>query len=180
MLPPGHIAGGYLTAVVVLKVLKPELSPSELNTLLFAGAFIGFAPDLDTFVVFWKERAARLSSKTHHRRYVSHVPLVWLIAGLGVFFLAQSQQIKMLGLLIWLCSWSHFVLDSLQYGIAWLWPFSKELYALRDVECELAVERRQPFFKYWISFVKEYWKVFRLTSVTEICIISLAVVVFFV
>jgi hypothetical protein len=50
MLPPGHIAAGYLTALAAIKIFKPDFDQQQINQLLVLGMFWGFAPDLDVFL----------------------------------------------------------------------------------------------------------------------------------
>ena len=56
MLPTGHIAAGFLTAHALIKILKPDLDASQVNQLLAFGAFWGFAPDLDVFYSFARQK----------------------------------------------------------------------------------------------------------------------------
>lgn len=158
MLPPGHIAGGFLAAYGLLKITKPDLAPAQVDQLLWLGAFFGFAPDLDYFVSFFKERSltVRDFEKNTHRQFISHAPLVWLAVGLLIYFLASSIFVKYLGLVIWLGSWTHFIADSVEYGVMWLWPFSTKYIGLipRDY-----LKITEPgFWRYWVKFVKLYTK----------------------
>lgn len=159
MLPPGHIAGGFLAAEALIKIAKPNLPLAQLHQLLYWGMFFGFAPDLDMFWEFLQEKAFIIKDlKNHnHRKLLSHAPLLWLIAGLLIYFFATNEYIKCVGLLVWLGSWSHFILDSIEYGIMWLWPFSKKIYAFKDPELVLP-NTETGFFKYWWTSVKLYTK----------------------
>ncbi len=175
MLPPGHTAAGYLVAYSLLKIAKPELPTEQINQLLLLGAFFGFSPDLDMFVAFAKAKAFTFSEKyVSHRRFYSHAPVLWLIPGLIIYFLATSVFIKYVGLLLWLGSWSHFIIDSVQYGIMWLWPFSSNVYALKDQGIDL-VNKEKGFFKYWLYFLRLYKEKFQITFYLEILIILLAI-----
>src|SRR5437762_3439625 len=121
MLPTGHIAAGFLTAEVLLNFTHQNFSHSEVTQLLWWGVFWGFAPDLDVFYFFIKHKtllvASGTSSSDPHRKFASHAPIYWLIAGLLVYFFSASEYWKFVGLLLWLGSWSHFLLDSVEYGI---------------------------------------------------------------
>src|SRR5689334_7113502 len=91
MLPPGHIAAGYLTTYALLKVTHAQLPPQQFNLLLSLGAFFGFAPDLDTFMSFAKAKSLILQDGKHsHRKFFSHAPLAWLIVSLAIIFLTNS------------------------------------------------------------------------------------------
>jgi membrane-bound metal-dependent hydrolase YbcI (DUF457 family) len=91
-----------------------------------------------------------------------------MLAGLGIYFFSRSPYFKIFGLILWLCSWSHFVLDSIEYGIMWLWPFNKQKWALKDrgVEKDIA---GKGFFSYWANYLKFYAT--RWTFYAEIIII---------
>jgi membrane-bound metal-dependent hydrolase YbcI (DUF457 family) len=172
MLPPGHIAAGFLTAKALLHFAHPQITQAQQTRLLWWGAFFGFAPDLDSFAAFAKVRAwwykPGVDNRTH-RRFRSHLPVLWLIAGLLIYFFAQSPYYKMFGLLVWVCSWSHFLLDSIDIaGVMWLWPFNKEIWALKDRGLEPKI-RAESFFGYWLNFLKFY--VTRWTFYVEIILL---------
>lgn len=176
MLPPGHVAAGFLVAEALLKITQPGLSSAQASHLLWWGMFWGFAPDLDVFRIFFREKSftIRNPQKNDHRNFWSHAPVLWLGVGLGVYFFASSVYIQFIGLLLWLASWSHFLLDSLEYGIMWLWPFSKNRYALKTIEIK---ENNQPgFFGYWRRFLKIYLT--RISFYLEILVIISALIVY--
>jgi len=172
MLPPGHIAAGFLTSLAVVKLLKPDLSPVELQHMLYWGMFFGFSPDFDNFIAFAKVKAWWYKKDVDngiHRKFYSHVPILWLVAGLAVYFASESVYWKQVGLLLWLGSWSHFILDSLEYGVMWLWPFNKELWALKDRGVSRGIPANS-FIGYWISFLKYY--ITRWTFYCELLILA--------
>ena len=177
MLPPGHIAAGFITAKALLHFTHPELAAIQQTQLLWWGMFFGFAPDLDTFVSFAKERAWFVINRgNNHRKFFSHAPFLWLCAGLLVYFLSVDVYWKTVGLLIWLGSWSHFLLDSIEYGIMWLWPFSDRIYAFCNRERDFKLTENN-FFGYWWHFVKSYCQT--LTFYCELIILILALIVYF-
>jgi len=172
MLPPGHVAAGYLVAESLLRFANPSLGLEELNRLVLWGMFFSFAPDLDSFYSFAKEKAftVRNPEVNDHRKFWSHAPFVWLCAGLAVYFLGTNEYIRLLGLLIWACSWSHFLLDSVEYGIMWLWPFSKKTFAIRKMQPLRITE--PGFVGYWLKFLKLYSKF--ITFYLEILVLASA------
>ncbi len=175
MLPPGHFAGGYLAAEALLHITKADLSSAQANQLLWWGAFFAFAPDLDTFASFIKERAWFVKNPANnHRKFVSHAPLLWLLAGLLVYFFSADIYWKNVGLLLWLGSWTHFLLDSIEYGIMWLWPFSNRIFALKNREREFNIQS-PTFLVYWWNFVKSYTRT--LTFYIELLIVVIALIV---
>jgi hypothetical protein len=177
MLPPGHIAAGFLTAEALLKLTHPSLTAAQSNQLLWWGMFFGFVPDLDSFVTFAREKAFFLTNqKNNHRKMFTHAPLLWLAAGMLVVLFAPTTYWRYVGLLLWLGSWSHFLLDSIQYGIMWLWPFSPRIYSLFDRESVFQIKERK-FFSYWTTFVKTYVR--QISFYLEIIIIISAFAVYF-
>src|ERR1700729_1980799 len=108
MLPPGHIAAGYLTAKVLLHNSHQPFSLNQQKQLLWWGMFFGFAPDLDYFYVLYRQRAFTVKDggQVNHRKFLTHAPILWLIAGLAVYFLSVDVYYKIFGLLLWLASWS--------------------------------------------------------------------------
>lgn len=177
MLPPGHIAGGYLVAETLFSVTNFSLSSQQTNVLLLLGMFFAFAPDLDFFYAFFRLNGWTLQKNTvDHRKFISHTPIVWLIAGLSIFFAAQSSFMKVFGLLVWLGAWSHFVLDTIEYGIMWLWPFSTKVFALANQEKKFVTQEKR-FVRYWTRFV--WWYMHRMSFWLELGVILVAVFVFF-
>lgn len=179
MLPPGHIAAGYLTAKALLHFAHPNITPWQTQQLTLWGMFWGFAPDLDAFWFAIKNRTLRIVSKDalgkSHRNFFTHVPLFWLVTGLAVYFFNTDVYWKYFGLLIWLASWSHMLLDTIVFGIPWLSPFSGKFYGLRRVD------KAQPLpepniINYAISFLKLY--ILEPTFYLEIIIIFCAIGVY--
>lgn len=180
MLPPGHIAAGYLTAEALLHFTHPNLTAVQQNQLLLWGMLFGFIPDIDTFIGFVREKTFwGVSEKNNHRKFVTHAPIIWLAMGLIVVVIAPNEYWKYVGLLLWLGSWSHFILDSIQYGIMWLWPFSNRIYAFKDRENAYIKSNLDDagFIKYWWGFVKAYGQT--LSCFLEILIIIIAIFNFF-
>lgn len=177
MLPPGHIAAGFLVAEAILKFANPPLPQADLVRLAWWGMFFGFVPDLDNFLAFFKVRSFYYYQKDNsiHRQFLSHVPLLWLVAGLLIYWLAGSLYWKYVGLMVWAGSWSHFALDSLEYGVMWLWPFNRELWALknRGVKKQINVPN---FAGYWLAFLRLYAT--RLTCYAELLILAAAALVY--
>jgi len=179
MLPPGHIAAGYLTAKALLHFTHSSLPTVQQNQLLLWGMLFGFIPDIDTFIAFAREKAWFVKNQdNNHRKFITHAPVIWLAMGLIVVAVAPNVYWKDVGLLLWLGSWSHFILDSIQYGIMWLWPFSNRIYAFKDRETQyIKVDTlKNSFFGFWFGFVKSYSK--SLTFYLEILIIISAVIIY--
>jgi hypothetical protein len=176
MLPPGHIAAGYLVAEALLRVSGVALTDTQTRILLFLGVLFGFAPDLDMFYGFAKKHVWTASNTTFdHRQFLSHVPVLWLIAGLGVYALASGPFVQYIGLLLWLAPWTHFMLDSIQSGVRWLWPFSNKSFALVEPGMTYMNGERR-FFKFWEGFVRWYLGtvIFPLELLVILCAIAVS------
>ena len=176
MLPFGHIAAGYLIADAVVKAAGPVLTPIEARDLTLWGVFFAFAPDLDTFYSFWRARGFTLPGKEfNHRGYLTHRPLLWLAAGAVVFLLASTAYWRYFGLLLWLCSWSHFALDSGRTGVEWLWPFSRRFFAIKEPG---ATEDNpaKGFFRHWFNMIRLYKEKAPLVFYLEIALIAAALI----
>jgi len=176
MLPFGHLAAGYLIADSLAKA--SGLPPNQAASLTWWGIFFAFAPDLDVFYSFWKAGGFTPPDNSHnHRGYFTHGPLLWLTAGSCLFLFGPTAYWRFLGLLLWLCSWSHFVLDSGRTGVPWLWPFRRRLYAFR----EPGVVEGNPakgFFPYWLNMLRLYKEKAPLVFWLEIALVLVATVKF--
>lgn len=173
MLPPGHIAAGYLTGYALLKFAHPALDAQQQTQLLWWSAFFGFAPDIDVFFVFFTTHSLLVAGDkdVNHRKYFTHAPVLWLLAGIVIYFFASSVYVKYFGLLFWLASWSHFVLDSIEHGVMWLWPFSNKVFALKSQGVRKVIPEKN-FLKHSLQFLKFYTT--RLSFYLEALIIIIA------
>ncbi len=161
MVFPGHIAAGYLTALGVVTFAGIPLSPNEQTLLLTFGALLGDGPDIDIIFSFFKKKTTDVSALQGHRDHITHVPLLWLLIGLFVFLFVDSDFGKVLGLLLWLCPWSHFVCDSLfsSVGIGWLKPFYKKEFTLFR-RPERSLSSWKELFSYLLGSVLFYLEIF--------------------
>ncbi len=158
MLLPGHIAGGYLATVALLKLTHPALDQSHINQLLLLGTVIGAIPDWDHLVSFIQTRAIRLpqDEQHSHRNLFTHTPLFWFIISAAVYLLSTGTAFgPYLALTILVGSWSHFFLDTFIHGIQWFWPLTRRKYAFLDLGVRPDyIEPR--FIPYWWKFLKWY------------------------
>ena len=69
----------------------------------------------DTFYTFSQEKSftVRDPERNDHRTYWSHAPVLWMLVGLVIFITSKEQYWQVWGILFWLGSWSHFLLDSI-------------------------------------------------------------------
>lgn len=151
MLLPGHLAAGYLVSKALIQVGAFPLSAQEYNVAIATGMIASVIPDLDLIYFFFKNKSAKLQDDTSHRTLYSHAPFLWALVGILIYMFASTEVIKVSGLALWLGSWSHFLGDSIEYGIMWLWPFSSKQLSIRRISNKGPEEK---------AFVRFYWKFF--------------------
>lgn len=171
MLPPGHLASGFLAGKIVSLVI-PEFN--EPKVLLFTSLF-GILPDLDFFYAFFKARRFISREDINHRTFVTHTPLLYLAVFLIWYWLFPSTQI--ISIAFFVGAWSHFLVDTLgSDGIAWFYPFSSKFYKICKEDKIIITE--QSFWKHWIVFIKKfYFKT--IISRYEIMLVVIAILLFF-
>ena len=180
MLPPGHIAAGYLLVDTYEKIFKPVLSAKQKNVLPWLGAFFGFVPDLDMFVAFFHNKSFTIQEeKSEHREYYTHYPILWLIASLiTMIFSSISKNVFgfTVGIAILLGTWSHFLLDSIDssVGIKWFWPFKNSYYVLIQSKPK-SRKKAGKFFKFWFEFLRWYIKDGGWTSKIELILLIILI-----
>lgn len=116
-----HLPSGYVLARAL-----------RANTRVIMGAALlgAVAPDFDMLWFHFVDHKA-----FHHHHYWVHIPAFW--AGVSLVLLPLIAIFKRAALapaLVFLAAiFLHLILDSLVGEIAWLWPVSRELYALFEV-----------------------------------------------
>lgn len=163
MLPPGHLAGGFLAGKLA-SIWVPELNqPTYLILTTLFGAF----PDLDFFLVFYKKGKFIADDKINHHDFPSHAPLLYV--AIFVIWIVLFPHTKLIAIAFILGTLSHFVLDTITTeGIWWLYPFSKKKFSLiRDPKIS---QHDDKFLDFWIYFVKQYSKLpsFKLEAATVV------------
>lgn len=151
MTPVGHAAAGYLSAALAIKITHLPLSPAEANMLLGWGVFFGVIPDIDAIPFFITRNSFRLNVTDSHRNYPTHAPLLWACISLLIFSLAGSAFYKAFGLVMLFSSWSHFLGDSIEYGIMWLWPFRRKLMPFRRIPPEAQIASKDISLRDWMA-----------------------------
>ena len=109
------------------------LTPHQYTILLVAGVLSGDLPDIDVIWYFLRNKTVGPEHLGNHRHYVTHAPIIWLVLGIivaSISFLLGSLFWTTIGLMLWLGPWTHFLCDSIEYGVMWLWPISTKRYAL--------------------------------------------------
>lgn len=171
MLPPGHLAGGFLAAKVA-GIWLPQLNQNEYLVL---STLFGILPDLDFIVVFFKKRKFIIDNEIDHHEFISHMPLLYLAIFLA--WIALFPGTWLVAVTFILGTWSHFVLDTIASdGAQWFYPFSKKKFRL-STDPKIPLPDRN-FMDFWKDFIKQYSKLnsFRLES--GIVIIAILTLIF--
>lgn len=178
MLPPGHVAAGFLVASTITHFFGVNLTKEQVNILLAVGAFSGFAPDLDMFYAFYKiGRFIQPVEKVNHRLFITHTPIFWLVLGSVLMLWMGGDFGIATGLVVSFGGLSHLFFDSIQYGVMWLWPFNRTQYALLPVSSS-PTAKDGTFMSFWLFFLRAYTKVLRPTFFVELFLLAVSVVVF--
>jgi len=186
MVLPGHLAGGYLATTALFAFFHPDLSTNQINSLLIIGTLAGELPDIDLIFFNIKHRHDKSTKGNNeqaenHRDYVTHLPFFWLmISGLIILIgnIINSTFTEYFGWIILISTWSHFLLDSIEYGIRWLAPITSKTYAIKtDVPPESITDRPGSLLQYFHYLIRTYWKT--TTIWVEIFISIIALIVLF-
>jgi len=164
-----------LAARAVLFFANAVLSPVQTASLLAIGTLAGEAPDIDLIFFYFNQRSATSKKMDSHRSYPTHAPMAWLIACLAVVLgghIAGSAFAELVGWMILAGSWSHFTLDSIEYGIRWLWPFTNRRFCLKEVPEFVSDKPSGTLSYYWALVTTAYLK--QITFYFEIAIVLAA------
>jgi len=170
-----------LAATALLALLHPDFSAGQINSLLIIGTLAGELPDIDLFRLHFEHRPGGKHKTINHHEYITHTPIFWLVISLIVVvagFLFGSTFTEWIGWLILAGSWSHLLLDYIEYEIKWIWPISDKLYSMMPKKHSLEITARPGTFLNYFQFItKEY--IASTTFWCEMIISIVALVVLF-
>lgn len=178
MLVFGHLAAGYLVTLFLLKWLNPALSAGDMQFVLLLGTIFGAIVDFDFFYYFIKNKTLKLRNDISHRDQMSHAPLLWMIIGLIIYFFSLDVLTKTIGIVLWISVWGHFFLDSFEYGVMWLYPFSRKRYSFFKTPKHETRENEKLHQHYINYFFNEYPRK-HLTFWIELFVIIMFLLVYF-
>ena len=176
MVLPGHLAGGYLATKALLLLTYASFSTSQTTALLIIGTLAGELPDID-LIPFYLANRFNWKSVQSHRNYITHAPAFWLIISLvivatGLIF--QSSFTEFIGWAILCGTWSHLILDSIEDGVMWLWPFTKRCFALGKVSsfdpAKYGGRDRAGSIKFHLNYIRKVYLKERVSFYIEILI----------
>lgn len=177
MVLPGHLAGGYLATQIVLVVGQPVFSSWQIGALTIIGILAGELPDIDLIRFHFDEKKNGRSRVRSHREYFTHGPLFWIILSLivaGGGYLFAGTFGAYIGWILLAGTMSHMVLDSIDDGVMWLWPFSRKRYGVFK-GLEVLADGPHSISYYWKFVTREYPKYW--TFYAEILTTVIAVLV---
>lgn len=143
-----HLPSGYLLG---------RAAGGRNRAILIAALIGSVAPDFDMLWFYLIDQG-----QTHHHRFWPHIPLV--ILGIAAVALPLTALIARR----WLAPVAtfsgavmmHLVLDTVNGGILWLWPFSDRLYSLVTVPATRS---------HWVLSFLTHW-----STLAELAIIAAA------
>jgi membrane-bound metal-dependent hydrolase YbcI (DUF457 family) len=136
-----HVPSGYILSVALLKRIRR--APVSALSFALAGMLGALAPDLDLAYFYLIDHR-----QTHHHKYVSHWPILWLslmLANALWFRFAKKSAPAALALLFSAGGVLHVILDSVVGDIWWFAPFIDKPYVLFTVAAS--------FTPWWLNFI---------------------------
>jgi hypothetical protein len=112
---------GFIFATITAYFFHIQLT---LEWLLL-GALFALLPDVDFFIELAQRKTVG-GKKLGAHRILTHIPLLFLLLGIVLFFLFEKEVVTLFALgAVW-----HFLHDAhaMGYGYRMLWPFSKKFY----------------------------------------------------
>jgi len=180
MLPSGHFAVGYLVTKFSISSLSGIFPQANEARFWVVGMLAAVLVDLDEFYSFYKiGRPIGTAKGINHRKFFTHAPLFHLFIGLVGFIVGLAggwSDLQLFAILYVAGMWSHFFFDSFGYGIMWLWPFSRRIFAFHNNSIDFEIPAGS-ILEYWGKFLKLFVKDF--VFYLEIAVITLALLIKF-
>jgi hypothetical protein len=138
----GHLPAGYVLSKLTYSRFTHKIG--DYRTFMFWGMLGSIAPDLDMFYFHLLDHRS-----THHHKYFSHFPILWLVLVLlSVALFAwkgKRQTISCYALIFSISGFVHLLLGTIVGDIWWLAPFVDRPFALATVPAQ--------FHPWWLNFV---------------------------
>jgi len=136
-----HIPSGYVFSSMLVE--KVRNLPATTAAVIMSGVVGALAPDFDMAYFYLADH-----QQTHHHRYFTHWPIVWLILlATSAIWLRLSRVSKAPFLCLVFCCGGllHLVLDSFVGDIWWFAPFIDRPFAMFVVPAV--------FNPWWLNFL---------------------------
>ncbi len=188
MVLPGHLAGGYIATSIILNFVSIPLTSADLSVIYTIGILSGEIPDIDLLLFYLEKNKNKNKTRQTHRDFITHIPMFWFVFCLTIFFigfLVTSKLIMLLSVVILAGTFSHFILDSLEYGIQWFKPFSKRRYCLFEIKEMEDFEKRSQHDHVKIGSLRFYWNyvttiyIRQVSFYAEFLVVIIAILVLF-
>lgn len=138
----GHLPAGYILSK--LSASRFAHSINRYRMYMFSGMFGSIAPDLDMFYFHLIDHR-----QTHHHKYFSHYPIVWLglalIASVLCLSRASRKKLGIYALVFSASGFCHLILDTIVGDIWWFAPFIERPFSLATVPALL--------HPWWLNFI---------------------------
>jgi inner membrane protein len=149
-----HAPSGYILAKQLIARWRhlPRL-PISARAAIIIAVIGALAPDVDMLYFYLAD-----AGRTHHHRYFTHWPIVWLsliaLSALSFRYARPAWKGWTFGILLFCsCAFLHLILDTLVGDIWWFAPFQDKPYALFTVPARFSPWWLN-FFLHW-SFIAE-------------------------
>lgn len=129
--PAGFLAAYFTRKIWVTPRYGPGLTQKQTYLLYFLGAFFGIFPDIDGLYFYL------VNATLSHREYFTHSFIFYFLVWLILYFIARllkNNFLKAFSFVFFFAVLSHLLLDSLSYGVMWLYPFSYLPFGLLGID----------------------------------------------
>jgi inner membrane protein len=126
-----HAPAGFLAAYLTRKIWSQKLSNSQINLLYLLGTIFGIFPDIDAIYYYL------FSAILRHREFFTHSLIFYLIVWLVVYLvwrITKKEFLKASSFVFLFASLLHLLLDSLGYGVMWLYPYTNLTFGILNIE----------------------------------------------
>jgi len=151
MMPEAHFAFSLIVWNLLHRI---GIAPDYLSLFIVLG--IGVGIDID--IIFVRP----------HRISFLHYPLTWVIVGLIFSYLSVEYTYIIIA-----SSLGHFILDSIDWTVYWLAPFSMRGFGLKIHEKNSKLD---PHNDRLTDFIKEYYKDMKMILI-EITLLIMALII---
>lgn len=138
----GHLPAGYVLSRIGYSWFCHVIS--SYRPFMFWGMFGSIVPDLDMLYFHLIDHRS-----THHHKYFSHYPSVWLsiVAIAAIFSISETSRKKFGGyaLLFSVSAFLHLILDTVVGDVWWFAPFVDQPFALATVPAL--------YKPWWLNFI---------------------------
>ncbi|HYV33736.1 MAG TPA: metal-dependent hydrolase, partial [Candidatus Limnocylindria bacterium] len=120
----------------------------------------------------------KMQNRISHRRFLTHTPVFGLVIGLTMYVLSNSLYGKYFALVFLAAFASHMVVDSIELGIMWLWPFSKKQYFLFDANTDSQPYMNENLLMFYVKMFRNVYMRMK-TFYVGAALVVIALAVFF-